>query len=171
MRLFRELKARHGVAATDDLRDAGVTRHDLRRALAAGTVVRLRRGWVALPGADPMLQRAATLGVTITCVTRAERAGLWTFGSSDPHVAAPSNGRVLAETAAHVHWGQPVAPRPRHALEDSIVNALGYAAACQPYEKALVVWESAARKELIDRDIVKRLPFGPQARRIMTEMR
>lgn len=128
------------------------------------------RSWVAHPHVDAHLRSAARLGVALTCVTQVERLGLWSFGADRPHVVAPAKGHVLGETDAHVHWARPVVPRRPHQLEDGVENALALVAACQPYEHALVIWESAARKELIDRDVLLRLSLGPQARRILDEM-
>jgi very-short-patch-repair endonuclease len=150
--------------------DAGVRRSAIRRSIDDQQVDRIARSWVALPQADPTLISAAQVGVAVTCVSQAERLGLWSFGTDETHVAAPPHGQLRRPTMAHVHWGNPIVARHPDALEDSIVNALAYVAACQPFEKALVVWESAARKELVVRETLAKLPFGPQGRRILAEM-
>lgn len=103
MTVRSERLGHQGVAPTAALLDAGITRHQIRKALAAHAIEHVRRGWVALPDADPALRRAAELGVTITCVTRARRLGLWTFDTAQPHVAGPPHGRILGATSAHVH--------------------------------------------------------------------
>jgi len=170
MELYEYLWAHGGIARMSTLIDAGIRRSEIRRAIAEGRIDRVARSWVALPDSDPALVAAAQIGVTITCVSQAERYGLWTFGTAEPHVAAPPNGRLNRPTTAHVHWSKPLMERSPDVVEDGVINTLAVVAACQPFEKALVVWESAARKELVVRETLARLHFGPQGRRILDEM-
>lgn len=176
-----------GVARTSTLRDAGIGRARLDRALAAGEVVRVRRGWVAEPGADPYLVAAARAGVVVSCVTQASRLGLWVWeedpgGGAEttpdsavrvgprPHVAAPQHAGRMAAEGAVVHWARPVVPRHPDQLTDEVENVLALVAACQPYEKALVVWESALRQGFTDRRALERLDWQPAARRLCAEV-
>lgn len=146
--------------------DAGFSRSRIARELDAGRLVRVRRGWVAVPGADPHLVAAARSGVALTCVTQAERLGLWVIADTRPHVAAPPHaGRMTAEGAV-VHWARPVVPRHPHALVDPIENVLIRVAECRPFEQALAVWESALRHSQVDGLVMSRLPLGPAARRV-----
>lgn len=170
MNLVEYLRTHGGVARTSSLNDAGFRRSAIQREIERGRVNRVARGWIALPYADPALIAAAEVGVTVTCVTQAERRGLWSFGTDEHHVAADPHAKLKRETAAHVHWGKPLIARHPDALEDGIVNTLAYVAACQPFEKALVIWEPAARKQLVMRETLTNLPFGPQGRRILSEM-
>ncbi|GGD27671.1 hypothetical protein GCM10010915_04670 [Microbacterium faecale] len=170
MDLALYLSKYNGIARMSTLIDAGISRHRIRQSLDRGEVARVGRSWVAHPQSDPHLSAAARLGVALTCVTQAERFGLWSFGVDTPHVAAKPHASLRERTSAHVHWSKPIVPRRGEALEDGIENTLAQVAACQPFEKALVIWESAARKELVDRSVLKRLPLGPQARRILDEM-
>ncbi|MER7796013.1 type IV toxin-antitoxin system AbiEi family antitoxin domain-containing protein [Microbacterium sp. NPDC096154] len=163
--------ARGGVVRIRELLDAGVSSAAIKRAKRDGRLMRPRNGWVATPGADPMLRAAAELGVVVTCVTRAERAGLWTFGSDRVHVAAPRHHSLPRETTAHVHWARPVVPRPPGLLEDGIENTLVLIAECQPFEAALVVWESALRVGLIQLESMRRLPLSERTRRVLEAAR
>ncbi|GAA1737074.1 endonuclease domain-containing protein [Microbacterium paludicola] len=156
-----------GIARVRDVLDAGVTSSALKRAKRQKQLIRPANGWVALPTADPFLRVAAELGVVISCVTRAERVGLWTFGSDKHHVAARPDQRLPRKTAAHVHWARPVVPRAPGTLEDGIENTLVLIAECQPFEKALVVWESAMRSNLIDLDVMRNLRLSERARRVL----
>ncbi|WP_309069346.1 DUF559 domain-containing protein [Microbacterium sp.] len=158
---------RGGVMRVRDALDAGVASSALKRAKKQNLLIRPSNGWIALPGADPALRAAAELGVVISCVTRAQRAGLWTFGSDTFHVAAEPHHRLPRSTVAHVHWSRAVVPRPPGALEDGIENALVLIAQCQPFEQALVVWESALRVGLISLELMRRLPLGERARRVL----
>ncbi|MFC6714831.1 hypothetical protein [Branchiibius cervicis] len=58
---------------------------------------------------------------------------------------------------------------PRHPdqLVDPIENALAAVADCQPFERALTIWESAANKQLIDKPAMARLPLRPRARAVL----
>lgn len=157
-----------GVMTAGRLRDAGVSRRTIDRALEAGRLVRIRRGWFAVPGADPHLVAAARAGVVLTCVTQARRLGLWVLDEAKPHVAAPSHaGRMEAE-AAVVHWATPLVPRHPHDLVDGIENVLVRVAVCQPFEAALATWESAFRQRLADPLLLGALPLPPAARRILS---
>lgn len=84
-----------GVARVDALHREGVSPHALRRARERGRVIPVRRGWVALPGADPLLIAAARRGVVLSCITLAARKDIWVLDSTEPHVAAaPTSGHV-----------------------------------------------------------------------------
>ena len=153
------------------LQRVGVTAHGLRVAREQGALRSVRRGWVAVPDADPMLTAAARRGVVLTCVTLAARRDLWVLDASEPHVAARPNSGHVGATGATVHWCRPVLPRDPDSCEDSVENALIIAARCQPYEAALALWESALRMGLIDPQALARMPLPPQARRMLADAR
>lgn len=156
-----------------DLRAAGASRHMLRRLKEAGVITTIRQGWVALPDADPQLRGAAARGVVLTCVTAAKRYGLWVPEKSPPlHVAAPAHAaRIAVPSKVVVHWSRPIVPRPPDATVDELVNALPVVAQCQPHETALVIWESAMNKRLVDRAYLRAFDLPPPARQIVEEAR
>ncbi|GGH45160.1 type IV toxin-antitoxin system AbiEi family antitoxin domain-containing protein [Microbacterium album] len=160
-----------GVARYRTLIALGASRHRLQRAVAEERLQRLGSGVFAVPRADAALRAAAELGVVLSCVTLAARRGLWTLPVERAHVALAPKGHLRRATNAHVHWATPLLPRDPDAFEDSLVNALVLVAACQPYEHALAVWESALNKGLLDRDVLRGLPLGPDARRLLTDAR
>jgi very-short-patch-repair endonuclease len=169
MDAVRALVSGVGVARVATLRRRGVTEQSLRRAVRSGVVISVCRGWVALPDADPMLIATAKRGVVLSCVTLAERRGLWVSETSEPHVAAPHNSGHANTVRGVVHWNRPVVPRDPDQLEDSIENALILVARCQPYEGALATWESALRMRLVDATVLERLPLPPVARTLLAE--
>lgn len=160
-----------GVARVATLRDRRVTRTVLDRAVAQGDVVRVRRGWVALPDADRLLVAAARHSVVITCVTLARRLGIWVH-DPDPgvHVAAAPGSTGGKPTQFHVHWARPLVPRHPDALVDSVENVLALIAQCQPYEQALAAWDSALNKRLVDVQALQRYPLRTAARRLLTDV-
>lgn len=150
--------------------DAGATRAGIARARERGQIVRVTRGWVALPDADALLVGAAQRAVTISCVTQAVRLGLWVLDGGDrPHVGAhPHAGRAPTGEAV-VHRHRPVVPRHPDALVDDIENVLVLVAQCQPLESAQAIWESALRKGMVMPAALERLALPTCARRVLAE--
>jgi len=170
VKLLAALTARDGVAPMRALREAGHSRRSLARALAEGSVLRVSKSWVALPGADSQLTAAAKRGVVVTCVTQARRLGLFVLDDDDvPHLAARPHAGRASGSPAHIHWAQPLVPRHPDQLVDPIENTLALVATCQPYEAALVVWESAFRKKLIEPHALARFTLPPAARRLLAD--
>ncbi|MDE0547186.1 endonuclease domain-containing protein [Microbacterium sp. C7(2022)] len=169
--LTKALRHTGGVMRASAVTDLGFSPHCVRAAMVAGAVTRPRRGWLADTEADPELIAAARAGVVLTCITEARRRGLWVLDELEKHVAAPArSGRVAADPKrAHVHWCEPAIPRHPGSLVDPIENVLAIVAACQPYEKALVIWESALRQGLVDRQVLAGLRLPPQGRRLLKD--
>lgn len=167
VRLSESVRVADGVTRTARLLRAGHSRARIRTALDEGILVRVRRGWVALPGADPELVAAARGGVVLTCITQARRLGLWVLDEDRCHVAAdPHRGGPSPERAT-VHWARPAVPRPPDSLVDALENVLLLVAGCQPFEAALTVWDSALQKNLVTKEGLARLPLVPAARAVL----
>jgi very-short-patch-repair endonuclease len=150
------------------LRGAGVPRRAIEQAVTAQVLIRPRNGWVALPEADPLLVAAARTGVVLSCLTQAERLGLWVLSDGAVHVAAPPHRHVGAvRDSTRVHWSRPLVPRHPDALIDPIENVLAVVARCQPHERALAVWESALRQGLVTRESMRRMPLPTVARSLL----
>lgn len=169
MEILQALQQSDGVARIETLQRLGVTTHQLRRARESGRIFSVRRGWVALRGADRMLVAAARRGVVLSCITLAARRGLWVLDASEPHVAAPSHAGHASVSKGVIHWSRPLFPRHPDSLEDSLENALVLAARCQPFESALALWESALNKGLVDPVVLGRAPLPPQAREMLAQ--
>ena len=165
------VRASGGVVRTRNLIRDGHSRHRIERALAGGSVFRVRKGWVAVPGADAYLVAAARAGVVISCITQARRLGLWVLHEDRSHVAAPAHSGCATPRDAVIHWANPLVPRHPDALIDPPENVLVLVAACQPFEVALAVWESALRHGLVDRDVIGRMPLPTTARAVLESAR
>lgn len=167
-----EVARRGGVVRTRTLVDAGVSTYALRRAKERGVLRRVRNGWVATPDADPVVSGAIGCGVRLSCITVAERSGLWVPERGGVHVVAPAHSsRVRVPKRVVVHWGRPVMGCHPDDTSDSLVNALCLVAQCQPKEVALIIWESALNKHLVDLDKLLQCELPPAALAIAREAR
>ncbi|KXC07285.1 endonuclease domain-containing protein [Microbacterium hominis] len=163
-----DVRGAGGIVRVRRLRERGWSERQLRAAVETRRLSRPRKGWVALPDADPHLTAAARAGVVISCVTQAERLGLWLLErTAQPHVAASPRSGAVRAPRAHVHWAQPIVPRHPDALVDEIENVLALVAQCLPFEEALIVWESALDHKLVTLDELRRLPFRGAARELL----
>jgi very-short-patch-repair endonuclease len=165
--VVRHVHAMGGVVRTRNLIRAGHSRHRIERALASGGLVRVRKGWVAAPGADAYLVAAARAGVVISCISQARRLGLWVLAEDRPHVAAPAHSGSATPRDTTVHWAKPLVARHPDALVDPIENVLVLVAMCQPFEGTLAVWESALRQGLVERKALERMPLPIAARQVL----
>lgn len=157
-----------GLARTAEVMALGYRRHDIDLALARGRILRPSRGWLAHPSADPLLLLAARQNVVLSCVTQAQRLGLWVRDSpSCPHVAVPNPNSRSPKGNQVVHWLKPWVPRVPFSLVDPIENVLQCVVACQPHESALVIWESAMNKQIINYQSLEALPLTSAARELL----
>lgn len=156
-----------GVARVSTALERGWTRHRIMREVAAGTLIRPRKGWIARPGADPALISAAEHGVLLTCITQAKRLGLWVGRAHPHHLAARRTGSELRPKGAVLHWLRPLIPRAPDMLEDPIENVLDHVAHCQPFEEAVAIWDSALNKQAVQYDLLARLPLRGRSRSVL----
>lgn len=168
--LIKTVSDGDGVMRVARLRDLGFRRTVLASALAAGRLERVRRGWVALPNADPLLASAARRGVVLTCITQARRLGLWVHEApACPHVGATPGGAGGKPDTIRVHWARPLLPRNPDVLVDPIENVLAIVAECEPHEQALATWDSALNKGLVTLEGLAGYDWRPAARRLLQE--
>lgn len=158
-----------GVARRAQMVLLGHSQRTIADAIAAKGLTVVRRTWLALPTADAHLIAAARAGVVVSCITQARRLGLWIPDESiRSHVAAhPHAGRVSVAKGTRVHRAAPLVPRDPFALEDVIENVLAMVCACQPFEGALAIVESALNKGLVQKHALLLLPFSAGARRVI----
>lgn len=115
----------------------------------------MRRGVMALPGADPDFVVAVTERARLTCVSAAKHYGLWRLvESSEIHVSRP---RAVGATCINHHSRSvPVHARlPLVGLVDVLVHVLQ----CRPEAEAVPMVESALRRgDTVAGFIESRLP-------------
>lgn len=168
MDVVEVVRSRGGIVPSARLTYEGVKGHLIEKAVAAGSLARIRRRWVVHPEADAHLVVAARAGVVLSCITQARRLGLWVHDDGGPHVAArPHAGRVAVPKGTTVHWAAPLVARPPDVLEDPIENVLATVALCQPHERALAVIESAIRQKLIDPLAFRLLPLSARLQELL----
>ena len=153
------LQARDGVARTQELLRAGVTKYALAEAVAAGRVLRPSRGVIALPDADPLVVRCVATNSLLTCASAARQHGLWLLHEPDRiHVVRP-DGRYRSNRAV-VHRRTWVPPEHGSRLA-SLADVVLHAAQCLPELEALVLVESAVQKGL-SLDFLRAQLAGPR---------
>lgn len=166
--MYRQLlKPRGGIIRTSELIAAGLSRYRIGKELEAGRLQRVRKGWVALPDADPELLRAAHHGLMLSCITHARHIGLWVRDDSIRHYAVPRAGAERRPPQARLHYRRPVVPRPPYSLSDALPNSLVCIAHCQTFEDAVATWDSALNKQLISYAEIARLPISRAARNVL----
>jgi very-short-patch-repair endonuclease len=169
MHLITWLNAQSGIAHSTDAARAGFTRYSIEAAVRAGAVQRVRRRWLATADAPADLRIAAGYGARLTCLSVASRHSLWHLPDGQTHLAVPPNAGHFAVGDHRAHWGGGPVGTPKYALVEPLENALVHVADCQPFENALVVWESAMNKGLVHPDYLAGLTLrSAAARRIRT---
>ena len=169
-RLVSAVRKSEGFARTATLLGGEWSEYDIAQAVRSGLLQRVRNGWVALPSADADLVAVARAGVVLTCLTQAKRLGLWVLDAgSAAHVGAPAHSGGVKTDGLCVHWRTPPVPRHPDALTDPIENVLVMVATCQPYERALAIWESALKKGLVSLESLGGMNLPPAARRLCVE--
>jgi very-short-patch-repair endonuclease len=95
-----EIAARGGLIRTRELLALGFTQATLRRAVYAGALFRVRKGWYSSPGLSPVLKQSSRVGGRLTCVSAAIARGLWVPPSArELHVAVRGNACQLRDPA------------------------------------------------------------------------
>lgn len=133
------VRRRGGLAATFELYEDGHTRRGLAMAVNGGSIIRVRQGWFALTGIEPLLLEAARVGGRLTGLSALAVQGFWSYPTANLHVAVhPHDARLrtrldrtrrLADApypATCVHWregatGSRLMPGPVECIADVLV--------------------------------------------------
>jgi len=151
-----------GIAHRRELRDAGLSAYHLRGLRTVG------RQWVIAPGASSVLVMAAAAGGRIACLSAAAHLGLSMLHRPETlHVAVAPNSPQGASPGIRFHRSRPILPTRYSDLVESIPDMLSHVTQCLPEVEALIVWESALRRRLVDREFLRRVAWpGPRQRRL-----
>jgi very-short-patch-repair endonuclease len=166
------LLSQGGVALTRAVIARGAGEPAVRRAVRSGEILRVERGVLALPGADPELVAAKQSRALLTCASAAPRFKLWVLRpASLPHYWH-GNGRRNTACVSHRTALTQSASGAVAGLPDVLLHAL----LCLPPLESLVIVESAYNRGDIDlgfllrhlrgnrcgkaRDVVARVEWG-----------
>ena len=142
-----------GVAETRELRARGIRPTQLAAAAHAGDVIRVRRGWYALPTTNPDLLTAVRIGGRLACVSAAAHYGWATPERHGVHVCIAENASRLRRPAQPdptragsyatvLHWGSPVPRRDRPRLITSRFETVAHLVTCLDPEHAVAALDS-----------------------------
>lgn len=156
------LRTRAGVTKASALRAAGFTHTARDKALAAGRIVRIRRGIYSLPRAAGAIGMALDHNALLTCLSAAPVYGLWALQEAETVHLSPSHKRTPPGTLTHGRCPHPTHPwLPVAGLADVLIHALR----CLPELESLVMVQCAAQRGDITVEFLRRkLPGNRNAR-------
>ena len=154
--------AHRSVARASTLHKAGFSRTYLDKALAAGRIMRIRRGVYGLPRQADALGLALQHNALLTCLSAAPTYRLWTLYNPDSVHLSPGHKKTPPGTTIHGRCAHP--PHkwlPVAGLADVLIHALR----CLPAVEALVMVQCAAQRGEVTVDFLRRkLPGNRNAR-------
>lgn len=130
--------------STAELRASGLTKGDIRRAVASGRLVRLRLGHYAAADSAAECLRAGALHGRLACVSELSRRGIFVRDRTTPHIhlprtasrTPPAGDAVVHRTRVHR------CPHPR-SMSVGVWDALLQAVRCQDPRAAIATLDSA----------------------------
>lgn len=135
-----------GVFQIAELRARGATDTQIRRAVLAGDLIRLRSGWCARSGADPSVVTAVRHDGVLGCVSALQHRGAWVAPGYDAmHVRTSKSLR--GKVARSCRGSGP--PAPTCTAVDPVDIALGCAVHCMTAEH----WIAACDSLLLTGDV------------------
>ena len=150
-------------ATRAELTAAGVSATALKRQIADGAVLRIRRGWFALPSVPTDVIRAIRVGGSLGCVSGATLHGTWKPADIRLHTMVRNDARAIMDPESGVatspagmsdkvvvHWTARISAQDSRGLMP-IVDCLVQTIACQPADIAFAVVESALNRQLVSR--------------------
>lgn len=146
-----------GILTLNALETAGYSAPIRTQMVKAGTLLRLRNGWFALPDADPERIRAVRVGGILTCSSRLRELGLWVMPDPRLHVRVAENASRLRSPADRsvpwhgadhpdlvLHWSSAKPGRAsRNSALDSVSASVSHLIRCAPRNSAIVTIDSA----------------------------
>lgn len=135
-----------GIYSPGELRAAGVTRRHQELLIQAGELRRIRRGWYATDGADPLIERALKAGGRLGCLSGCRHHGVWVPPSSRLHVVYGRGTDPIARKGFVAH--PYIAPCPLGAVWP-LGDCLRQVASRHSVEDAMIVAESAVNLKLV----------------------
>lgn len=151
-----------GVATRAELFAGGLSRRDLARAVAEGSLVRVRRDRYMAAEVSEKLHFAVRIGGRLTCLSLLQMLGVFVFANETLHVhitrgmsrlraGADARRRLQPryERTQRLHWLPLVRADDSTGSCVGVVDALAHAVLCQPARHAIATIDSALNKGLI----------------------
>ena len=156
--LVPTLRRLGGVAETRELRARGIRPAQLSPAVACGDVIRVGRGWYAVPDTPDDLMTAVRIGGRLACVSAASYYGWATPERHGVHVCVAENAARLRRPPPEsgltdlrddtiVHWGSPVPRSDRARLITSRFETVVQLVGCLDPEHAVAALDSFLHSE------------------------
>lgn len=138
------------VWTTRELQAAGWSRRSLARAVADGTLTRVRQGRFVAADTHGDIVAAARVGGRLDCISLLALRGVFVHRHCDRHVQQDplASRRPPAPRGVVYHWRPSSAARDR--LTVDVVEALAQAIRCQPPRSAVATLDSAWHQGLVD---------------------
>ncbi|MDQ1177078.1 type IV toxin-antitoxin system AbiEi family antitoxin domain-containing protein [Microbacterium sp. 20-116] len=163
------------VWTTRELLAAGWSRRALARAVADGSLARVRQGRFVAAGTHGDIVAAARLGGRLDCISLLAMRGVFVHHHSHRHVQQDplASRRPPAPRDVVYHWRASSAPRDRAAVD--VVEALAQAIRCQPPRSAVATLDNAWHLGLVDEadiaEVFARVPHRFRALRPLLDSR
>lgn len=153
---------RSHVATRRQLLARGYTPRSLASAVHAGRLVRVRRGFYADPDVDDLTEQAVRVGGVLTCVSAAQRFGMWV--SADPFAHIHLRHEASRMRTPHdrftrltgdnrrgctLHWFPLVAGDQVSMESVGPLSALAHLIRCQPERLAISAIDSALYEGIV----------------------
>ncbi|GAA4151677.1 type IV toxin-antitoxin system AbiEi family antitoxin domain-containing protein [Leifsonia shinshuensis] len=163
MTWMNRLRELGGAATTHQLRMAGATAEDLKRAVRSGAVDRVRRGVYISPLLDGAGLDAVRAGARLSCVSACASYGLWAGSGRRTHVTLSPQSR-RAPPGLVCHWW-PVEAHPE-LWRVSLADCLRSVARCGDEETAVAAFDTALAAGHVSPSGLRRILEGtPKAAR------
>jgi len=160
-------------ASRQQLLAVGCTPRSLSWAVRTGRLIRVRRGWYALPTITHDLERAVRIGGLLGCLSASAQLGLWVPHDSATHVWLSREASRLRDPTDRfrrlakigrdgcmLHWWPCI--EPPSAMSVGTMDALAQVVRCQPAAIAVAVIDSALHQRVLSSaqlaDLFRELP-------------
>lgn len=140
-----------GLFSTALLRAHGLRTRDIRDAVTAGTLSRLRRGWYATTTTPAAVRIAARVGGRLTCLAALRMHGCWVPEPIGIHVRVADGVSDARVPGTRVHWtAERVGPGV-----DNPQDALASALICSDLRALVVIADSLVNRRIISPDRIR----------------
>jgi len=150
------------IIQTAELKAAGATGRVLREAVGEGALVRVRRGYYALPATSPHVLEAVRVGGRLGCISAAADAGVFAFENRFAHIHVdPAASRLRAphdrfqrlasenRDGVELHWDRLRRPDEGTEFRIGLSDALIQVFHCQAPRFALATLENALHQRIL----------------------